>query len=305
VHQMFHILSDQAIDEHGEFQQPGAQLLTMHSIKADGSIVEPESIPGKEGLSLRGLEIGDVVELEFVYDSSPDPALPGAVDLGRFRFQSPEIPFHRSELITLIPAALEERIVVEARNAAPKQVRREVELAGEPGGGRYVALSFRADQVPRLGTEPGARSMLDELPMIQVQIPLRVEDWLDNLALQIRPAQRSNPELRALAHEIADQYESDADKLDALWRWVVDEIEEGGDLTTPATVTLSGRNGSRLLLLRALLEAAGVDSELWLLRDRFGPTIFPGKNPLIETYDTAMLAIGEGPLLIGTSSPVV
>lgn len=316
VHQMFHLLSDAAIDAHGEIEQPG-NLLTLRSIKPDGRVVEPESIAGKDGLSLRGLEIGDVVELEFSFDAAPEAALPGHVDLGRFRFQSPETPFHRSELITLVPASEQGRVDVEARNDAPAEARRELELpfAHGPDTSAYVELRYRADRVPRLGSEPAARSMLDELPMVQVHVPLAVEDWLDTVAAQLRPSQRSNPELRALAVEITEQYSSDYDKVDALWRWVVDEIEETGDLTTPATLTLAARQGGRLMLLRAMLEAVGIDSELWLLRDRFGPTIVPGGNPLVETYDASMLAIPSarppgagadaGPLVIGTSSEVI
>ena len=310
VHQMFHILSDQAIDAHGEFSQPGVRLLTLHSIKPDGSIVEPESIAGKEGLSLRGLAIGDVVEIEFVFDTAPDPALPGHIDLGRFRFASTELPFHRSELIALLPRAIESRVRIESRNGGPAPTRRELSLRE----GEFSELSFVARNVPRLGSEPGARSMLDELPMIQLHVPFAVEDWLDQLAAQLRPAQRSNPELRALAVELSGQYAEPYAKIDALWRWVVDEIEEGGDLTLPATVTLAGRRGSRLMLLRALCQAAGIDSQLWLLRDRFGPTIYPEGNPLVESYDTAMLAFDLGsiewgnpaePFLVGTSSEVV
>ena len=304
VHQMFHVLSDQSIDAHGEFEQPGVELLTMHSIKPDGTIVEPESIPGKEGLSLRGLEIGDVVEIEFVFEGGPEVALPGHIDLGRFRFQSPEVPFHRSELIVVVPAEMEKRLDFEARNKPPGATRQEVDLHD----GKFVELTFLARQVPRLGSEPSARSMLDELPSVQVHVPIEIEDWLEQLASALRPAQRSNPELRRLAFELTAQYTNDYDKLDTLWRWVVTEIEDAGDLTTPATVTLAARQGSRLTLLRAMCDAIGLDTQIWLLRDRFGPVIHEHGDPLVETYDTAMIALiekGKPPLLVGTSAKVI
>jgi cellulose synthase operon protein C len=305
VHQMFHVLSDQSIDAHGEFDPGEVQLLTMHTIKPDGTVVEPEVIAGKSGLSLRGLEIGDVVELEFVFDAPPEQALPGHVDLGRFRFQSPEVPFHRSELIAVVPTEIEGELVIEARNDAPKPTRRVVQMRE----GAFAELVFQARQVPRLGAEPASRSALDELPMVQIHRRLDERNWLDQLAAELRPAQRSNPELRALAIELTEQYGTDLDKIDALWRWVVDEIEDRGDLSTPATVTLAAKQGSRLMLLRALARAAGIDTELWLLRDRFGPTIRPGGDPLVETYDTAMLALpragGAAPLLIGTAAQVI
>jgi tetratricopeptide (TPR) repeat protein len=305
VHQMFHILSDQAIDAHGEFNQPGVRLLTLHSIKPDGRVIEPEVIQGKEGVSLRDLEIGDIVEVEFSYSQSPDPALPGFFDLGRFRFQSPEIPFHRSELIVLVPQSMEGKVAVERRNAAPQAQRRAVELRE----GAYTELTFRAERVPRLGTEPNSRSMLDELPMVQVHSRMNVRDWLDGLAGQIRPAQRSNPELRAKALELAAPYESTYDKVDAMWRWVMAEVEEAGDITTAATLTLAGRQGNRLMLLRAMFEQVGIESELWLLKDEYGPTVLPEGDPLVSSYDTVILAVNQGegkpPLLVSTASEVI
>ena len=66
-----------------------------------------------------------------------------------------------------------------------------------------------------------------------------------------------------------------------MWRWVMAEVEEAGDITTPATITLSGRQGSRLMLLRAMFEQVGIASELWLLKDQFGPTVLPDGDPLI------------------------
>ncbi len=305
VHQMFHVLSDQAIDAHGEFNQPGVRLLTLHSIKPDGQIIEPESIAGKDGVSLRDLEIGDIVEVEFSYAESPDPAMPGFFDLGRFRFQSPDIPFHRSELIALVPAAMESTIAVERRNAAPQAQRRAVELRE----GKYTELTFRAERVPRLGTEPNSRSMLDELPMVQIHSRLDVRDWLEGLAGQIRPAQRSNPELRAKAFELSSPYDTTYDQVDALWRWVMAEVEEAGDITMPATVTLASRQGNRLLLLRAMFEQVGIASELWLMRDKFGPTVLADGDPMIGSYDTVVLAVSQGdgkpPLMVSTASEVI
>lgn len=305
VHQMFHVLSDQAIDAHGEFNQPNVRLLTLHSIKPDGRVIEPEVIPGKEGVSLRDLEIGDVVEVEFSYAEGPDSALPNFFDLGRFRFQSPEIPFHRSELIVLAPEAMAAKLAIDRRNAAPQTQRREVELRS----GKHVELTFRADRVPRLGSEPFTRSLLDELPMVQVHSRLDVRDWLDGIAASVRPAQRSNPELRAKAIELSAPYDGVYDKVDAMWRWVMAEVEEGGDVTTPATVTLSGRQGNRLMLLRAMFEQVGIRSELWLLRDKFGPTQLPDGDPLIDSYDFIVLAVDledEGPpLIVTTASEVI
>ncbi|HGG57971.1 MAG TPA: tetratricopeptide repeat protein, partial [Nannocystis exedens] len=107
VHTVALLRTKEAIDRYGEMTIPeGAQLLTFQSVKPSGEIIEPELISGKAGLSLRGLEIGDFVEYEFLIDDGPHGYLPGHVDLSVFRFQSYNIPYHRSELVVMYPAEM-------------------------------------------------------------------------------------------------------------------------------------------------------------------------------------------------------
>jgi hypothetical protein len=162
--------------------------------------------------------------------------------------------------------------------------------------------------VPRLGVEPGHRSLLDELPNVHVHTKLDLEAWLRNLAGNIRDAQRSNPELRRTVRKLTGGHATEQSKLEALWGWVVEHVEDGGDLSSSATATLASRTGNRMMLLRVMLREAGVTSQLWLARDKYGPAPLPGGDPMVELFDAVMLRVqpkGENPLMVMTASKVL
>lgn len=300
IHQITHLRSKSALDAHGELQIPdGAQLLTLQTIKPDGRIVEPESIAGKDGLSLRELELGDMFEMEYVLGAPGDPRLPGYVDLSRFRFASFDTPYHHSELVVVHPEGMP--VQVESRNGAPPVKR------GTWKG--RTTLTFLAKEMARHNPEPGMRSALDELPMVRVFTPLEIQDWLAGIAVQVRDAQRTNPELRAKAREVVKGATTEAEKLDRLWRWVLENIEETTPIAYPATVTLSDRKGSALMLLRVMLHEVGVRNEVWLTRDKFGPADKQGGHPLVSAYDSPMLAVyldgAQAPVMVMTQAKTI
>ncbi|MBX7083241.1 MAG: tetratricopeptide repeat protein [Nannocystaceae bacterium] len=303
VHLVVHLLSKAAIDRYGEIDIPeGARLLTLRSIKPDGTLVEAEVVPGKDGIELRDLSIGDVVEYEFVVEREPATALPGYVDVSTFRFASLDVPYHRTELQVVHPPQMPIR--EDLRRGAPTPVRTELRL----GEQTLTSRLYQLRQQERLGDEPGHRALVDELPNVRVYTALDMNAYLDGLALQIRGGGRSNVELRRKVRALVGKRTAPREKLAALWHWVVENVEDGGDLGTPATATLTARSGSRLMLLRTMLREAGVHAELWLARDRFGPEPLPGGHPMPENYDAAILAVDVGaaePLMVLTASKVM
>jgi tetratricopeptide (TPR) repeat protein/transglutaminase-like putative cysteine protease len=304
VHILAHLQSKEALDEYGELSIPeAAELLTLRTIKPDGRTLEPEIVPGKDGVSLRDLAIGDVVEYEYVLERGPAGAVPGYVDVSTFRFQSQEVPYHRSELLVVHPPSMELRF--DPRNGPPVDQPSTVEIDGRT----LTVHHFRADEVPRLGVEPGARPWLEELPSVHVYTALDLPLYLDGLAAQIRDTQRRNPALRTLVRRLVRGRPTARERLEALWGWVVENVEDAGDLAVPATATLAARTGSRLMLLRAMLREAGLPAELWLARDGYGPRPLPGGHPLVETYEAAMLAVSlpdeDEPLMVMTASKVM
>lgn len=304
VHLVVHLLSKAALDRYGEIEIPqGARLLTLRSIKPDGTLIEAEVVPGKDGIELRDLAIGDVVEYEFVIEREPASALPGYVDVSTFRFRSLDVPYHRTELAVVHPADMPIR--EDLRKGAPKPELTTTTVGGEP----LTTRLYRMREVDRLGDEPGHRALLDELPNVRVYTDLHVPTYLDGLSVQIREGQRSNVELRRQVRTLVGKRTDPREIVTVLWTWVVENIEDAGDLGASSTATLAARAGSRLMLLRTMLREAGVHGELWLLRDRFGAAPLPGGHPMLENYDAAMLAVTLGkattPTMVLTASKVM
>ncbi len=304
VHIVVHLLSKEALDRYGELDTPpGAELLTLRSFKPDGQIFEPELVPGKDGVSLRHLEVGDFVEYEYVLEEAPSGVVPDYVDVSTFRFQSFDVPYHRSELLVLHPPNTP--LKFDRRNTPPEMERRSV----SHGGQELTLLTMGVDEMPRLGVEPGARSLLEEVPNVRIFTEVDTAAWLESLAASVYYARRTNPELRAEVRRLIKGAQGPEQTLRRLWTWVVENIDDGGDLSSAATATYATRRGSRLVLLAAMLDEAGIESELWLARNRHGPAPLPGGHPMIENYDAAMLAVPlpgrTRPLMVMTASKVM
>src|SRR5690606_7945109 len=67
THNIFRLQSQEAVDAMGEYAVPdGAQMLTLHTVKADGTRLEPDEIAGKDTISFPSLSPGDYIEFEYV-----------------------------------------------------------------------------------------------------------------------------------------------------------------------------------------------------------------------------------------------
>src|SRR6266478_5366723 len=105
VHTIARVFDKKGIAKFGEAHIPAdAQVVRLRTLKADGRVLEPESIPEKEGISLPGLEPGDAVEIDYLRGLPPrGPDMPG-YSLGAFFFRddetpmAPEIDAHNLEL---------------------------------------------------------------------------------------------------------------------------------------------------------------------------------------------------------------
>lgn len=309
IHQMVHMKTRDALDHYGEVELPEiADVLTLRTHKPDGRVVDPEWIADKGGWSLRELEVGDVYEVEYIMPA-PRPQPPaGQLDSGNFRFQSASAPFHLSELEVIYPSDM--KLSSESRMGAPEPTRREAD-------GR-THLLYRAQHIPRFVPEPFAGPESDLLPNVRVYSQLDAQDWLRGFALRIRGAQRSNAELEAKVAELVADAQQDASltattpearRLETLWRWTLEHIEDGGGLERPVTHTFSERRGNRTMLLHTMLRIAGIRAELWILRARFAPELIPDGYPQLESFDSPMLAVwpdgAEQPWPVTTTSRIV
>jgi tetratricopeptide (TPR) repeat protein len=283
THNVIRVQSPEGIERYGEFEPPaGAELLVVRTVKADGTLLEPEEIAGKESLSLPNLAPGDYVEYEYLVSREPPQSFPGGVMGERFYFRSFDTPFDRSELHVVAPRDLE--LEVDPRGPAP---RPEVEAAGP-----LRILHFRAAQMRPLVAEPRAVSSREFLPSVQISRGARWDVYVDGVRDGLRDRARRDPELDRLARRVAGPPDARGpeERARRLYGWVLGEIEDTGDPFAQASEIVASRSGNRARALHALLSAAGIPASLALVRD-LGADRTPTRVASSDTYEHLLLRV--------------
>lgn len=268
THTVTRLLDRRGIEQFGEVHLPaGAEVIHLRTIKPDGTFLVPETIHGKESISMPGLNVGDSVEIEFLQAyGPPPPALPGW-SASPFYFRAAGLPF------------VESTYRVRAHQDAGLQLDVHNGMQGAPieRSGEWMEVSLRRTDVPALVPEPDAPSLQEYLPWAQVGAgtdPSRVFAlFADNLAGAAAPTL----EVRQWAASVAEGLDREA-TIRALYDASMDVVEgsDRGFRTTAARVLASGR-GNRMLLLKAALDARGIDARYAAVRpyDRpQGPRLF-------------------------------
>jgi tetratricopeptide (TPR) repeat protein len=284
THNIIQVLSKDGIDKWGEVNVPeGADLLTLRTVKADGTTREPEDILEKQAVSVPDLEPGDFVEFEYVDPSAPAGAFPGGFLAERFFFRSYDAPLDRTEFVLATPAGM--KIDLDTRGQAPAMaLAKKDELEIRTWSGRYQ---------PQIFQEPAAAPFAEFLPSVRAASGLSFAVWRDYLRDDQLGAFRSNLELRELAGQLTKGDKSDRDKLSHLDVWVRRHIKGGGELDRPATHILGEEEGNRVTLLKAMLGALGIASDVALVRPP-GAAQLDGDLADLEGFDQALLmTMGE------------
>lgn len=284
-----------AIDQEGvaklaEVQIPdGAEILVLRTIKEDGRVLEPEPIPGKESISMPGVEVGDFVEQAYL-TSEPAPAAiaPGFIS-ARFYFQGPDDRFFHSTFEVRAPADIP--LIVDAHLIDPEEIGRRT-VDGEQ------RLKVARDDVPPFVREPNGPPLDELLPWLQVG--WRVDEtrflagWADRLLLFAW----QTPEIASLADELAgDKVGREA--VRALYAGVMRRVKGGENPFRSASATLSEERGSRLNLLKALLEARGFSARHVAVHGQPLSRLVT-KLPMPDRWDNLILSVSlpEGELLL-------
>jgi hypothetical protein len=284
------VLDKRGITRHGEVQVPSdASVLELRTIKPDGRVLEPESIPQKETISLPGLEPGDAVELDYLHGVAPrGPDLPG-FSLGAFFFRDEEAPLLETTYEARAPETVP--LEVDAHNlqaSAPKILRE----------GGEVRISYGARDVHAAQPEPSAPTESETLPWLQVgagsgqrELVASFADWA---LLRARPTDSIDALARAAAGDTPRQT---AEAIYAAVARAVRGRSSGGDFSVPAPHVLAQGRGNRLVVLRAALQSAGISSRIALVRP-FGADPAPRRFPRTDlfTYPVLRVDLPGGPV---------
>jgi hypothetical protein len=289
VHVIVEAKDQRAVDRVGEVSVPaGAEILVARTLKRDGRALEAESPTGeKRTLSLPGLEPGDFAEWEWLRAvPSRGPAIPG-FSADPFFFRA-ETPLWRSSYAAAAPRGA--GLAVDARGLPPPPPPREE-------GGRQV-VRVLAERVPALFPEPHAPPESEYVPFVQVGAGAGETELARAVADAFADMFRPSLEVRALAREILASVPEAERATHALPRAAHRRVAEivlgaGGSLGEGAGAVLSRGRGSRMVLLKSVLDALGVRVRVALVRE-FGHDPGAFRFPRPDVRDAAVLRVDHG-----------
>jgi cellulose synthase operon protein C len=258
IHTVQKVLDQSGLQEVAEVAVPaGAQLLALRTLKADGKVLEPEAIEGKETISMPGVAVGDAVEQEFLLaHAARGPAVPGWT-AGAFYFQVAQVPDHWATYTVLAPAG--SGMAVDAHNMTATPV------ASSKEGDVYHQEVRRS---PAFQSEPeGPPGANEVLPLVLVGAGSTGQEQLltagmDNSLERLRPS----AEVESFARTAAGGLSGLA-AVRAIYTAVHGRlVGRDAGLGQSATASLASDRGSRLALLRASLTSLGIPARLVAVR---------------------------------------
>jgi tetratricopeptide (TPR) repeat protein len=254
LHRITRPLNKEGISRYGEVTLPhGADLLELRTIKADGTIIEPELAQQKPTISMPALEPGDAIEEEYVLHYAELEQMPES--LGAHTFGSFAAPILHSRVVLLSPPEAMIRIREQAGPPLP--------LVGENNG--MVIRIWERDNLTQTIAEPFLPAV-NLLPTVTVA---SAEKSIVRLRDQLIDASRAGLHVNEAVAELHfSQASGDVEKAKHLYRFVTSKIDSTGPdwAAGPAEDTLANGQGSRTMALLALARALGLKAELLLAR---------------------------------------
>ena len=261
VHKLTRALDRSGVERYGEVELPrGAEVLELRTIRADGSVAEPEMSSGKATISMPALLPGDAVDVEYVIHYDDGDGLEGHAEAFAHRFGSFQAPVLYSRVVVLTPASKRQTIV--ASGGAPGMIESRSDDVHE--------RTWEKNNIAQ-SVEEVASTKEDVLPVIRVVPALERgwEDVRDNMREATVDAARVGPH----ALVVAGQVRGGSDDIVAreLYRTITTTLHSTTasftDDIPSAEETLANGEGSRTAALLAVSRAAGIKADLVLGRN--------------------------------------
>lgn len=281
-HEVVRIQSAEGISKFAEHPRLQGLVLHMRVIKQDGRILEPEFVAGKPTVTLPHLEIGDYLETEHIMSFRGD-GQQGKRYLGpHWFFREENIAYARSEFVVIAPEA--KQLVVETRNQVPDPVVTKV--------GPLTVRRWRVDFSEAAPSEPDSAPMQEFLPSVHIGWGIELEESLQRLQDNLVDLTPVDPRIVRIAKNIVKGApRRDTQRARLLYRWVVDNVEDG-DESDGRRVVIS-KNGNRWRGFITLARALGIDVAYGVAKNRLAT---PAIGPLSEAsqYTIPLLRLGTG-----------
>lgn len=278
-HEILKIQSQEAINKEAEQKPQDGLVLRMRVIKPDGSVLEPEPVPGKPTLTMPHLEVGDYIETEHVTAQSGDARgrrYKGPV----WYFREADKGYWRSEFIAITPK--DRPVEVETRGAVPPPKT--------SGKGMFEERRWRVDESPPAPDEPSAPPPTEFLPSVRIGWGGSLADVLERLVDATNDDTPLDPRLGKKALEIAAGIPAAKkdERARAAYKYVTDQIEEGEE--SDGRRALTSKSGSRQAAFYHLARQLGVPISFALVKNKLAmPPV--GKMTEVEAWDSAILVL--------------
>jgi cellulose synthase operon protein C len=283
--QVIHVIDQAGVEKHGEVSLPaGAQVIAARTLKPDGRALEPDRTSDEKGsLSLSGLEPGDYVQLDYVRAvRAPFGTLGYAADA--FYFQAARERLFRSTYAVRAPAGA--GLEVDAHGMPAPGVVSE-------GGSELVRAELR--DVPPAVPEPAAPAMGEYMPWLVVGTGAAREAFQRGFADRMEGRTLPTEELAAFAKQIRAEAPGSAPMAlaRAAYARVARTILGDGPFFEDASQVLSRGRGSRLLVLKAVLELLGLEARVAVVRP-YGADPGFHRFPNPGLYSSPLLRVRAG-----------
>jgi hypothetical protein len=261
THFLTRILTKEAADQVGEIALGRNVIpLELRTLKADGQIVEVERHQGKKDLSYAALAPGDTIENQTARMNGARTRSGGYQQIFYFQDTAPNL---RGELFLVVPKGVQVKSI--SYNGAP-----EAQIIED---GENEIYMWRSEPLAGLIPEPYSVSSKEYVPFVVVSVGLSETDArVENGAL-FDGAFASTFDVIHKAESLVSNDDTALQKTTKLYRWVLQEIKEGGAFS-PAD-TLKNKRGNRIGLLKTMLDAVGVKVDLVLARSNRNFSLSP------------------------------
>jgi len=276
THNIYRLQSQEAVDAMGEFHVPEeAQMLTLRTVKEDGTRLEPDEIAGKDTISFPSLSPGDYIEFEYMRPRPAPAGYPSGFIGDRFFFRNYETPFDHSELTVVVPRDVE--LSVETRGPAPET---EVSVVDDTRVYRWSV-----DESRPLTQEPASVASREFIPSVYWGRGATWDLYIESLRDVLSDRDVVDPAARRLVQSVVgDDHQASAEqRATRLRQWVLENIDNSNDVFGLAPAMLAARTGNRTRILHYLFGLAGLESELALVRS-YGADATASEMPDDDTY---------------------
>ena len=273
THTLVRTMTKDAIDRFGETSIPrGAELLVARTINKDGTVEVPEPTSGKSTLSMPGLDPGDFVELAYLQYNGPASLSKTHIEGIQFYFQMSDISSIHSEYA-----------IVGDREDGEFMLQNDPPEAEPYEKAGYEGVHFLRQDSPRPRAERSAPSATEYLPWIRFyRHGLEMEPFEVNrrmVADRVRESLKFSEELRRKVDQWREGVEPGSEaEIRKLFYKVAQRVTSPDPDAFGREVahTYLSKEGSPHLLLHAAYQMAGIDSELYLAKNKYQhPDEFP------------------------------